>query len=201
MKTPVIADNPKWANTEQSAVDLSVVWEYGGEALAFTASANDPEPHGRALFQRAVQGEFGLVAAYDGPIFEPPSETLPPATVEVAKRRKLAEIADWRYKREVAGVFMNGARIKTDRESQAIITGAFLSLSQGLIQSVDWKAGNGQWVQLGLPEMTAIAQVVSAHVQGCFSLEKQFAELVAAADTIESVQAIVPPGITDMSAM
>lgn len=201
MKTPLHANNPQWANPEHTAINLSVVWEAGGEVLPFTAAANDVEPHGRHLFNQAVQGEFGLVAAYNGPVFDPPSETLPPTTVADAKKRKLAELAEWRYKRETAGVTMGGARIKTDRESQATITGAFLSMSQGLIQSVDWKASNNQWVQLGLVEITAIAQAVSAHVQSCFTLERQYAELVANANTIEAVQAIVPPFINDMSAM
>ena len=125
--------------------------------------------------------------------FIPPE--LQPRTLGGAKTAKLAEIADWRYRREVGGVTVGGARIKTDRESQATVTGAFTAMSQGLLQSVDWKAANDQWVTLTLPEMTAIAQAVTAHVQECFTLEKQYAALVDQAQTIEAVDNIVLPAL------
>ena len=118
-----------------------------------------------------------------------------PMTLESAKAAKLAEIANWRFQRETSGIVLNGVRIKTDRESQAAITGAFITLSQGLVSSVDWKADNGQWIQLGLTEMTAVAQAVATHVQQCFSLEKSYVDQVNAATTIEEVQAIVPEPI------
>ena len=118
-----------------------------------------------------------------------------PMTLESAKAAKLAEIANWRFQRETSGIVFNGVRIKTDRESQATITGALTALSQGLVSSVEWKADNGQWIQLGLTEMTAIARAVATHVQQCFSLEKSYVDQVNAATTIEEVQAIVPEPI------
>jgi predicted small integral membrane protein len=121
--------------------------------------------------------------------------TLPADTLEGARARKLVELADWRYQKETAGVTVGGARIKTDRGSQAIVTSAFISMSQGLVSSVDWKAEGGMWVTLGLPQITGIAQAVVAHVQACFTLEKQFSEDIAAAPTIEAVQAITFPAL------
>lgn len=117
----------------------------------------------------------------------------PPMTLDRAKALKLQELAAWRFERETAGVSFGGAKIKTDRESQATISGAFASLQSGLIQSVDWKAADEQWVTLTITEMTAIAQAVAAHVQASFTAEKQLAAQVAAASTIEAVQAIVVP--------
>lgn len=122
------------------------------------------------------------------------SVTIPtpgPMTLERAKREKLDEIAAWRFQRETGGVLLNGVRIRTDRESQATITGAMASLQGGFVTSIDWKAANDVWVQLSFAEMTAIAQAVSSHVQLSFSMERQLAEQVAAATTIEQVQAIV----------
>lgn len=121
--------------------------------------------------------------------------TLPSDTLEGAKIRKLAELADWRYQQEIRGVMVGGARIKTDRESQAIVTSALISLSQGLATSIDWKAEGGVWITLGLPEITGIAQAVVSHVQACFTLEKQFSIDVANAQTIEDVQSITFPAI------
>ena len=36
--------------------------------IPFGADPNDPEPHGRELFARAVAGEFGPIAEYVAPI-------------------------------------------------------------------------------------------------------------------------------------
>lgn len=122
---------------------------------------------------------------------EPPPP--PPPTLAEAKERKLAEIAAWRFKRETAGVSINGIRVQTDRNSQAAITAAYMSLKDGLLTSVDWKASDGQWVQSDLAEMTQIAQAVAAHVQACFSMEKQYADMVVAAATVEQALAVEVP--------
>ena len=114
-------------------------------------------------------------------------------TLASARAAKLAELAEWRYNQEVGGISIGGARIRTDRESQATITGAFISLSQGLATSVDWKAEGGVWVQLTLAEIAPLAAAVVAHVQACFSAERVLSEQIQAAQTIEAVQAIAFP--------
>lgn len=63
------AKNPKWANPEKTIIDLTVTHAEYGE-IPFTASPEDTEQHGRDLFARAVAGEFGPVAEYDGPSAE-----------------------------------------------------------------------------------------------------------------------------------
>ena len=47
-------------------------------------------------------------------------------TLEELKSRKLADIAAARYAQETGGLALNGMTIRTDRESQALITGAAL---------------------------------------------------------------------------
>ena len=47
-----------------------------------------------------------------------------------AKELKRTEIAAARYEQEIAGVVLNGATVRTDRESQALITGAALKAIQ-----------------------------------------------------------------------
>jgi hypothetical protein len=116
-------------------------------------------------------------------------------TLEGARARKLAELAAWRYQKEISGVTVGGARIKTDRESQAIVTSALISLSQGLATSIDWKAEGGVWVTLGLPQITGIAQSVVSHVQACFTAEKLlFAEINALA-TAAQIEAFAFPDV------
>lgn len=116
----------------------------------------------------------------------------PPLTLETAKAAKKAEIADWRWQREVSGVNVGGTKIRTDRESQAQITSTLTSLEQGLLTSVDFKAQDGSWIKLTLDEVKAVARAVAQHVQQSFTIERQLVEMVDAAETIEEVQAINP---------
>ena len=116
-------------------------------------------------------------------------EVVPP-TLEDVKTAKLAELASARYTEEVGGIVVGGVTIATDRESQSMLTGAYVSLKQGLMQSVNWKGDDG-WVTATLTEIEPIAQAVGLHVQQCFTKESQLSAQVNAASTIEAVNAIV----------
>ncbi len=128
-----------------------------------------------------------------GGSFTPPAPE--PMTLERAKRIKLDALAEWRYQREVQGIVVGGAPIRTDRESQATITSALISLREGLTSAIEWKTASGVFVSLGLAQMQAIAQAVVAHVQSCFSAEAQIAPIIEQAETIEAVEAVVFPDV------
>ena len=66
------AKDPKWANTEQTLIDLTIKWTGIDEELPFTASPTDAEAHGRAIFAAAAAGEFGPIAEYVLSLFAPP---------------------------------------------------------------------------------------------------------------------------------
>jgi len=153
---------------------------YEGESLEAIVQMYSPVAYWMEQEATVVPPQLGASGTMSPP-------AVLPMTLERAKSEKLADLAAWRYMREISGITLNGAKIRTDRESQATITGAFISLSQGLITSVDWKTETGAWIQLGLTEMTGIAQAVSMHVQNCFSLEKEFAVEIKALDNIEAV--------------
>lgn len=54
---------PVWANPEHTAVNVQVEWKKRrGVIVTYTASADDPEPSGRDLYQRIIDGEFGTIA-------------------------------------------------------------------------------------------------------------------------------------------
>jgi hypothetical protein len=109
-----------------------------------------------------------------------------------AKQTKLREIAAWRFAMEVRGVSFNGVTVRTDRESQATLANALLSMREGFVQEVDWKGANG-WAKVTQEQLAAIASAVSQHVQQSFSCERLLAEQVEAAATVDEVNAIVPP--------
>lgn len=73
--------NPRWSNAEQSMIDCEITTsQFGDEVLPFTASANDVEAHGRAIFSDIVSGKYGEIGAYVPP---PPPPTATPSSGEI----------------------------------------------------------------------------------------------------------------------
>lgn len=74
--------NPRWANAENTAIDCGITTsQFGDEVLPFTASSEDPEPYGRAIFADLVRGAYGPIAEYVPPAVTPGT----PATGEIPK--------------------------------------------------------------------------------------------------------------------
>lgn len=60
--------NPVWGNAEHTAINCEITTsQFGDEVLPFTASPNDVEPHGRAIFADIVAGTYGPIAEYVAP--------------------------------------------------------------------------------------------------------------------------------------
>ena len=110
--------------------------------------------------------------------------------LEAAKSAKRAEIAAARWEAETAGIDVNGFTVRTDRESQALITGAALKAMQDSTYSCRWKTESG-FVELTAPQILAIADAVRAHVQGCFDHEAELLPLVEAAKSPKKLNKIV----------
>lgn len=106
-----------------------------------------------------------------------------------AKEAKKDEIAQARYNAEIAGVTINGVSIKTDRESQGLITGAALKAMQDNTYVCRWKGIDG-FVELTAPQIIAIADAVRQHVQSCFDHEAELLPLIEAATTQAELDAI-----------
>ena len=106
-------------------------------------------------------------------------------TFEDLKVRKYREIATARYNAEIAGV--NG--IRTDRESQSLITGAALKAMQDPDYTCNWKGIDG-FVTLNATQIIAIADVVRQHVQSCFDHEAELLPLIESAGTQAELDAI-----------
>jgi len=92
-------------------------------------------------------------------------------TATQARAEKLAALASYRYHEETKGIMVGGVLVATDRESQAMVNGAYSSLKDGLILDTDWKGANG-WVVVTLAEIQLIAQAVALHVRACFANER-----------------------------
>ena len=103
---------------------------------------------------------------------------------EQAERDKQAlmnRIARTRYEHETGGTTVDGMQVATDRQSQALITGAFSSAKDaqesGDPFSIRWKSAGG-WVELDADQMIGLGRAVRHHVQACFDREKELGEAV-----------------------
>jgi hypothetical protein len=57
--------NPRWADEAHTMIDCEITTsQFGDEVLPFTASVNDPEPHGRGIYADVVAGVYGPIADY-----------------------------------------------------------------------------------------------------------------------------------------
>jgi hypothetical protein len=75
--------SPVWSDAEHTRVDCVITTsQFGDEELPFTADPTDVEPHGRALFERIVSGEFGPIGEYVAP---PPVPTPPSGDIPVTE--------------------------------------------------------------------------------------------------------------------
>lgn len=95
----------------------------------------------------------------------------------VLKERLLSRLADVRYQHETGGIEINGSQVKTDREIQATITGAYARAISDPATTVRWKADNG-FVLLDADAIKMFGGAVFDHVQSCFAHEADFAEQI-----------------------
>ena len=109
--------------------------------------------------------------------------------LEAAKSAKRAEIAQARFEAETAGIDVNGFTVRTDRESQALITGAALQAIVDYDYECRWKTSEG-FVHLSAEQIKYIAQLVRLHVQGCFDREAELCGLIDKAESPDELGGI-----------
>ena len=156
-------------------------WRYAtGTGNVFTGIAGEEKVLEIALWG-AAGSRVGWAAVTDVVISDAPDEIV----LQDARDSKKAEIAAARFEAETAGI--DG--IKTDRESQALITGAALKAMQDSTYSCRWKTESG-FVELTAPQILAIADAVRAHVQSCFDREADWVRQIKDAETPEELGGI-----------
>lgn len=107
--------------------------------------------------------------------------------LELLKAKKLEEFAQARWEQETGGLTLpNGAIIKTDRESQALLTGAAFAATMDPETPIEWKGATG-WVVLTPQQVLQIAGLVRQHVQAAFSKERALSEQVRVCSTVEGL--------------
>lgn len=97
-----------------------------------------------------------------------------PAAMEQAQLRALPmrdRIAARRWEAEVSGTTWGEFTVRTDRESQSMLTGALVMLSGAPGRTVRWKFVDG-WAELDAAGIGSVAASVMAHVEACFAREE-----------------------------
>jgi len=130
-----------------------------------------------------AEGNTPEEIAYVAP--EPPV----PPTLDELKRQKRDSIAAARYESETGGVEVAGVTVRTDRESQALITGAALKAMQDAEYVCRWKTVDG-FVELTALQILGVADAVRAHVQAAFDREADLLGDIDAAKTAEDLELI-----------
>jgi hypothetical protein len=98
-------------------------------------------------------------------------------------------VTSLRYSIEVGGFTAGDAVIRTDRESQGLIGGAYAAAKNGVIESFDFKSATG-WVTFPAADVIIIGEMVAQHVQACFSRERALHEAIDAAGDHNALLAI-----------
>ena len=87
-------------------------------------------------------------------------------------------IAARRFQAETGGVIVEGIQVNTERDSQALLTGAAFAASLDPAYQIKWKAATG-FVDLTGEQVMGIASQVRAFVQACFNREAELLGAVA----------------------
>jgi len=158
---------------------------YVGESLADVIAAYAPVRYWEELELEQAVPDIGQTGSSGRPELD--------MSLPAVARRKIEELASKRFTVETSGVWVGGVEVKTDRESQATLASALLAMRSGMLNVIDWKTGDGSWVQLDLAQIEAVAGAVAQHVQAAFSTERALSQAVLQATTVQEVEAIVWP--------
>ncbi len=79
-------------------------------------------------------------------------------------------IAARRFQAETGGVIVEGIQVNTERDSQALLTGAAFAASLDPAYQIKWKAATG-FVDLTAQQIIGVASAVRAFVQASFDRE------------------------------
>ena len=111
-------------------------------------------------------------------------------TMMTDEKNKLKQnLLDYRRTKEVGGFTLpNGIYIGTDYVDQAKLNQAFVTMQAGMLTHIDFKAADGNWIELALTDVTGLAFAVAQHVQGCFSKEKVIQQLINNISTVQELE-------------
>ena len=120
--------------------------------------------------------------------------TIVDAPLEAARAQLLDRVAELRWKVETDGIEINGIKVSTDRQSQAMITQTVAGLNlvnatEQPIEKVKFKADSG-FAELTPEQIAYIGMGVTRHVEKCYALEAELCEEILTAPDLEALRAV-----------
>lgn len=113
-----------------------------------------------------------------------------PPTLEDAKKAKIAELADRRWRAVTGGITFNGRRYTTDDHSQAAYVQAAFLADKVPKQLFLWKMEDGAHIFHTPEQIRDVAVAVGQHIQRQFNTEGLIYDAINAAKTIDAINAI-----------
>lgn len=172
----ISARNPH--RTASGGIDMLATFSGIGE-IPFHATIDDTEPHGRDLFARATQGEFGPVAPYVEPAV--PLQDLFAAKMEAVNEGKNRALDAGFTTVVMGGEFPVAVLFDSDAKARLAYLELAVKLGQDQAYSTPWKASRGQWVTMDTALFAALQPAYEAHIQACFAWQAAREMEVAAA--------------------
>ncbi|WFU07633.1 DUF4376 domain-containing protein [Rhizobium sp. CB3090] len=150
-------------------------------ALAAKIASELPASDKDAIIDQLSKQEITLVdAAGDWPEAPPSLVSIVAAwSPEPVPVDLQAYAATKRYAVETGGIVFDGMTVSTDRQSQALIIGAYAYVQANPSVTVNFKTANG-FVNLTAEQVTAVANAVGAHVQASFAAEDAVVKAITA---------------------
>lgn len=136
-----------------------------------------------------VPAGYGIGDLYSGGKFTKP---VAPQPSKAERKTQMLNAIDAKRKQvETGGITRNGMFLKTDRETNAILTSAYVLAKEDPNYSIqNWKVAEGVFVTLDAATIIATSQAVRAHVQASFDHEAYLTGQIMAADTHADLDAI-----------
>lgn len=111
-------------------------------------------------------------------------------TFAEAKAAKFKELNSIRFQHETGGMMFQNVFVKTDRESTAIITAAYITALADPEFTMNWKVMDGVFATLTAQHIIALGTAIRNHIQECFNREMEITSIIHQATTIEELNVI-----------
>jgi len=155
----MIITNPTWANAQQTLINCQIEHpEYG--LIPFTASADDPEQHGRDIHAAILAGEHGPIAAYVPPPVATPDQMW--AAIK-AERDRRSDAGGFPVQIEGETKWFHSDVKSRTQQLGMVIMGAALPTG------IDWKTMDGSFVAMTPALAQAIFAAGAAQEQAVFA--------------------------------
>lgn len=133
-----------------------------------------------------IDGGFAVVPPTDlqGPVGTTPD------TLGAALALKFAQLDAQRRVVEEGGIMFGTVPLKTDRQTAAIITAAYVKAKENpAFMIANWKFADGVFAPLDAATIIAAGDAIAGHVQSAFDREAALSAELLSLDTIEAVLA------------